>query len=146
MFSRFIERLTGSQAEPKKVENGSVVFAALLVRIARADGVFDHNERQSILQSLQGRYNLDEPQAQNLLAEGETLESSAQDTQHFTSRIKSDVPLDDRFEIMVCVWSTVLADGERAPEEDAAARLIAPLLGLDDVTSAKARQQAQREN
>lgn len=143
MFANLMDRLLGAQKPQAQGPDTPTVFAALLVRIAEADGVFDQNERRGILRNLSSRYDLSDEEAQTILAAAEELEATAQDTQHFTSRIKSAVPLEDRFEIMVCVWGIVLADGSRAPEEDAMARLIAPLLGLDDITSAKARQRAQ---
>ena len=38
------------------------------------------------------------------------------------------------------LWEVVLADGERAKEEDALLRLVSNLLGVTDQESARARQ------
>lgn len=146
MFKAFMDQFFGADVPDLKSDDGQKVLSALLVRVARADGVFDATERKTILSTLQTSFSLSPQEAEALLKAGEELEASAQDTQHFTSSIKASVPLDQRFDIMVSVWRTVLADGTRAPEEDALARLIAPLLGLDDMTSAKARQKVERES
>ncbi len=46
---------------------------------------------------------------------------------------------------MVALWSVALADGGRAAEEEQLLRLVANLLGLTDVDSAFARQEAQNQ-
>ena len=45
-----------------------------------------------------------------------------------------------RLAVIEALWKIALADGERDAEEDALIRLVASLLGITDVDSAKARQ------
>jgi uncharacterized tellurite resistance protein B-like protein len=50
------------------------------------------------------------------------------------------VSYDERLAVIEALWKIALADGERDAEEDALIRLVASLLGITDVDSAKARQ------
>ena len=72
----------------------------------------------------------------------EAMEAEAPDTVRFTRAIKDAVPYEDRRSVVQSLWTVVLADGERAQEEDALLRLVANLLGVSDVDSAMARQRA----
>jgi len=54
------------------------------------------------------------------------------------------VAYEDRRAVVEAAWSVVLADGQRADEEDALLRLVASLLGVSDMDSARARQKVAR--
>ena len=83
-------------------------------------------------------------EAAKLRTEAEAFEGLAPDTVRFTRAIKAATALEDRAELMVALWSVVVADGLRDAEEDRLMRLVANLLGLSDVESAQARQKAER--
>ena len=51
---------------------------------------------------------------------------------------------EDRLAVIEAAWSVVMADGQRAQEEDALLRLVTNLLGVSDVDSALARQKVTR--
>jgi uncharacterized tellurite resistance protein B-like protein len=46
---------------------------------------------------------------------------------------------------MTALWSVALADGQRDAMEDRLMRMVATLLGLNDVESAQARQRAEQQ-
>lgn len=145
MFADFIARLIDPQPEPLPDQDARLALSALLVRIARADGDYSPQEVQRIDAILQNRFNLGETAAKALRAQAEVLEAEAPDTVRFTKAIKGAVPYEDRRAVVGSLWSVVLADGERAQEEDALLRLTASLLGVNDRDSALARQQAAQE-
>jgi uncharacterized tellurite resistance protein B-like protein len=58
----------------------------------------------------------------------------------FTRAIKDAVAYEDRLAVIEALWTVVLADGQRAQEEDALLRLVSNLLGVSDRDSALARQ------
>lgn len=145
MFGKLFDTFLANPRDSFGSEDGPLVFAALLIRVARADGVFDAQEREVITQSLGTHYAMNADDVTALMARAAELEATAPDTVRFTRAIKETVPLEDRGAIMRTIWKTILADGTRDAEEDALARLVASLLGLDDVTSAQLRQQAQRD-
>ncbi len=120
-----------------------IALAALLVRIARADGDYAGVEIDHIRQILKKRYDLDAGGARDLLLVAENLERDAPDTVRFTRAIKDAVPHDDRVGIVEAAWSIVLADGQRSKEENALMRLIPNLLGINDTESNLARRRAE---
>ena len=141
MFNQLLRHL--SAPVPVAAPESRLALAALLVRLARADGDYAPTERDRIDRALSERFGLSPSAATALRSEGEALEAGAADTVRFTKVLKDAVPLDDRAELMQTLWSVVLADGVRAAEEDQAMRIVASLLGLTDRESGQARQRAE---
>ncbi len=133
-------------APPRLPEpDARLALAALLVRIAKTDGLYAAEEVERIERILMVRHGLGPFEAAKLRSEAEDLESQAPDTIRFTRALKAAVPLEDRTGLLTALWSVVLADGLRDAGEDQMMRLLANLLGLTDVESGLARQQAARE-
>ena len=144
MFREFLSRLTRPDPDPLTEDDARLALSALLVRIARSDNDYAQAERDRIDRVTATRYGLSPFEATALRGRAETLESEAPDTVRFTRAIKDAVPYEDRRAVVEAAWSVVLADGERAEEEDALLRLVANLLGVNDRDSALARQKAAR--
>jgi uncharacterized tellurite resistance protein B-like protein len=122
-----------------------LALAALLVRVARTDGLYSAEEVERIDRALGQRYGLDPFAAARLRSEAEDLEREAPDTVRFTRALKEATALEDRSELLTALWSVALADGLREAHEDRLMRLVANLLGLTDVESALARKEAEPE-
>lgn len=133
--------------EPSRLPDpdARLALAALLVRVARTDGLYAVEEVERIDRVLMHHHGLDPFGAARLRAEAEDLEQEAPDTVRFTRALKDAVPLDQRSDLMTALWTVALADGQREAHEDRMLRLVASLLGLTDVESALARQRAERE-
>ncbi|SPJ27521.1 TerB family tellurite resistance protein [Falsiruegeria mediterranea] len=144
MFRDFLTRLT--QPEPAQLpdEDARLALTALLVRIAKSDNDYAPEEMARIDRITAARYGMSPFEAAGLRSQAEGLESEAPDTVRFTRAIKDAVAYEDRRAVVEALWSVVLADGERAEEEDALLRLVANLLGVNDRDSALARQKAAR--
>ena len=142
MFRDFLSRLTRPDPDPLTDGDARLALTALLVRIARSDNDYAASERDRIDRVIAARYGLTPFEAPALRARAEELEAQAPDTVRFTRAIKDAVPYEDRRAVVEAAWSVVLADGERAQEEDALLRLVASLLGVNDRDSALARQRA----
>jgi uncharacterized tellurite resistance protein B-like protein len=125
--------------------DAQLALAALLVRVARSDGLYAAEEVERIDRVLAVRHGLDPFAAAKLRSEAEEVEREAPDTVRFTRALKDAVALEDRAELMTALWSVALADGLREAHEDRLMRLVANLLGLTDVDSALARKRAERE-
>jgi uncharacterized tellurite resistance protein B-like protein len=125
--------------------DAQLALAALLVRLARSDGLYAAEEVERIDRVLALRHGLDPFAAAKLRTDAEALEQEAPDTVRFTRALKDAVALEDRADLMTALWSVALADGLREAHEDRLMRLVANLLGLTDVDSALARQKAERE-
>lgn len=144
MFGDFLKRLTQPEPEPLAHTDARLALTALLVRVARSDNDYSGAEIARIDRITADRYGLSPFEATQLRGQAETLESEAPDTVRFTRAIKDAVPYEDRRSVVQSLWTVVLADGERAQEEDALLRLVANLLGVSDVDSAMARQHAEK--
>ncbi|MCU0802926.1 MAG: TerB family tellurite resistance protein [Rhodobacteraceae bacterium] len=144
MFEALLRRLMAPAPDRLQDPDMRLALAALLVRVARADGDYATLEKSTIDQTLATHFSLSPFAAAALRAEGEALETEAPDTVRFTRALKAAVSLEDRMGLMQALWQTALADGHRDAEEDRLLRLVANLLGLSDVESALARQKATR--
>lgn len=138
----FLDLLFGPAPARLPQPDESLALAALLVRVARADGHASVTETARIDRILALRYHLTPEAATALRREAETAEQLAPDTVRFTRALKEAVPLENRRSLLEALWKVALADGARDAEEDRLLRLVANLLGLSDVDSALARQAA----
>lgn len=145
MFDALLRRLTAPEPDPLTGDDARLAMAALLVRIARADGEYHRDEIARIDKLLTSRYNLGPFEVAKLRQEAEALEREAPDTVRFTRAIKDAVPYEDRAGVVESLWEIVLADGQRDHEEDALMRLVAPMLGINDRDSALARQRVENK-
>lgn len=144
MFDALLRRLLAPAPTALAAPEAHLALAALLVRVARADGTYDPTEALRIDRVLAAFYQMSSFAAAQLRAEAEQLETEAPDTVRFTRALKEAVPLDQRAALMEGLWSVALADGGRGDEEDQIIRLVANLLGLTDRDSALARQRVER--
>lgn len=145
MFADLLQRLFATAPTHLPDPDARLALAALMVRIARSDGLYAAEEVERIDRVLMQRHGLDAFAAARLRADAEDLETAAPDTVRFTKALKAAVPLQDRTGLVQALWSVALADGIRDAGEDQMLRLLANLLGLTDVQSGLARQQAAQE-
>ncbi|MFD2738987.1 TerB family tellurite resistance protein [Sulfitobacter aestuarii] len=143
MFADFLKRLTQPDPAPLADDDARLALTALLVRLARTDNDYSPAERNQIDRVIADRYALQPKAAATLRESGEALEAEAPDTVRFTRAIKDAIPYDQRLGVIEALWSVVLADGNRADEEDALLRLVSKLLGISDPDSAMARQRVE---
>jgi uncharacterized tellurite resistance protein B-like protein len=144
MFADFLKKLTAPEPAPLPDADARLALTALLVRVARSDGYYAAAEKAQIDAAMARRYGLSDTDMAALRADAEALEAEAPDTVRFTRAIKDAVAYEARLGVIEALWSVVLADGERAEEENALLRLVASLLGVEDRDSAMARQRVER--
>ncbi|MGL5008550.1 MAG: TerB family tellurite resistance protein [Paracoccaceae bacterium] len=142
MFENLLKRLLSPEPDRLPDPDAQLALAALLVRVARADGDYASLEITTIEQALATQFRLTAAAATTLRRDGEALEAEAPDTVRFTRALKTHIAIEDRIGLMQALWQTALADGNRNDDEDTLLRLVASLLGLTDVESALARQKA----
>ncbi|MCF6272782.1 MAG: TerB family tellurite resistance protein [Rhodobacteraceae bacterium] len=145
MFDSLFMRLRAEPApDPLEADDARLALAALLVRLARADQDYAETEKAKIDTILAQRYTLSKPAAATLREGAETVEETAGDTVHLTRLIKAAIPYIDRYDLVVDLWRLVLADGTRDHAENQFLRLVAKLVGVNDVNSGMARQEAAK--
>jgi uncharacterized tellurite resistance protein B-like protein len=143
MFEALLRRLSAPAPARLPEQEARLALAALLVRVGRADDRYIRIEADRIDRVLSQLHGLSPFAVATLRAEAERLEDSAPDTVRFTRALKEAVPIESRAGLVEAMWSVALADGIRDPEEERVIRLVASLLGLSDVESARARQRAE---
>lgn len=146
MFGDLFKRLTAPDPAPLHDHDARIALGALLVRLARADGSYDADEIAQIDAVLAARYGLDAQAAEALRTACEQAETEAPDTVRFTRAIKDAVPYEEREAVIEALWSVVMADGVRDQHEDAMLRMVAPLLGVSDQDSHKARRKVSSQS
>ena len=139
-----LRRLLAPAPERLPKPDAGLALAALLVRVAKTDGLYAAEEVERIDRVLARRHRFGPFEAARLRSEAETVEAAAPDTVRFTQALKAATALEDRAELMEALWSVAIVDGERDALEDRMMRMVATLLGLTDVESALARQRAER--
>lgn len=145
MFGAFLNKIAQPSPPALPEDEARLALMALLVRVARSDGDYAPEERERIDRIAIARYGLDAAGAAALRTRAEGLESEAPDTVRFTRAIKDTVAYEDRAGVIEALWQVVLADGVRDSGENALLRLVAGLLGISDVDSARARQKVERQ-
>jgi uncharacterized tellurite resistance protein B-like protein len=141
-----LRRLLAPEPAPLPEPDARLALAALLVRVARTDGLYSAEEVERIDRALALYHGLGPFEAAKLRTEAEDVEREAPDTVRFTRALKTAVAVEDRADLMTALWSVVIADGLRDAEEDRLMRMVTSLLGLTDVESAQARQRAERRD
>jgi uncharacterized tellurite resistance protein B-like protein len=142
MFERFLRGLLHPEPKPLDAYDTRLALSALMVRVARADDDYDHDEAVRIDRVLVQHFGLTLDEAAALRVQAEGVEAEAPDTVRFTRALKDTVALEDRAGLLTAMWAVALADGVRDADEEALLRLVANLLGLTDVESALARRKA----
>lgn len=145
MFGDLLRQLLAPAPDRLPDPDARLALAALLVRVARADGLYAAEEVEKIERILMARHGLGPFEAVQLRAQAEALEVQAPDTVRFTRALKAAVPVEERAGLLQALWSVALSDGDRNAEEDQQLRLLTNLLGLTDVDSALARAKALKE-
>ncbi|MCB6178866.1 TerB family tellurite resistance protein [Rhodobacter sp. Har01] len=144
MFESLLRGLMAPAPARLPEPDARLALAALLVRVAKTDGLYAAEEVERIDRILATRHGLGPFEAARLRSDAEQLESEAPDTVRFTRALKAATAHEDRAELMTALWSVAIADGLRDSEEDRLMRMVANLLGLTDVQNAQARQRAER--
>jgi uncharacterized tellurite resistance protein B-like protein len=145
MFGDLLRQLLAPAPSRLPEPDARLALAALLVRVARSDGLYAAEEVERIERILTQRHGLNPFEAARLRSDAETLEGEAPDTVRFTRALKAAVPLEERTALLQALWAVALADGSRDAGEDQQLRLLTNLLGLTDVESGLARARAAKE-
>ena len=127
---------------PETYEEGitsNSAIAAILVRAAKTDNEYTESEKKLIDHLLANNLNISQEDARLLRLQGQELEMEINDNVQLTRIIKQNIPYEDRHQLIEQLWSIVLDDDNRTPEENKLMRVLTHLLGISDVNSAKAR-------
>ncbi len=137
MWNKLKEIFT-AEKEVEDITSDNAI-ATILVRAAKTDNEYTESEQTLIDNLLSNQLNITLEEAQILRIKGEGLEAEINDNVQLTRIIKQDIPYEEREMLIEQLWSVVLDDDYRTPEENKFMRVLTHLFGISDVNSAKAR-------
>jgi uncharacterized tellurite resistance protein B-like protein len=124
-----ISRLFRDNDAPVPAHEPRLAVAALLVHLAAVDGTATQPEKDAVRATLMDYYALDEDEVESLVAEATRRDSEAVDFYRFTSAI-TQLPEEERIEIIRMMWQVVFADDKNHELEDNMVWRIAELIGV----------------
>ena len=133
-----LKKIFTAEKEVEDITSDNAI-ATILVRAAKTDNEYTESEQTLIDNLLSNQLNITLEEAQILRIKGEVLEAEINDNVQLTRIIKQDIPYEEREMLIEQLWSVVLDDDYRTPEENKFMRVLTHLFGISDVNSAKAR-------
>jgi len=124
-----ISRLFRDKETPQFHHEPRLAVAALLVHLAAVDGSTSEAERDAVHHALMDYYDLNEDEVETLVTEATRRDSEAVDFYRFTSTI-TQLPEEERIEIIRMMWQVVFADNQNHELEDNMVWRIAELIGV----------------
>lgn len=131
---------TAPEAGARELEAAT---ALLLVEAASLDGDFDGEEETAIRALLTEEFNLEDGEADALIAEAKERADHSVEFYGMTRTIKDRMAPEDRVRILEMVWAVAYADGSLHDFEASLARRVAGLLHVSDRDSGEARKRAR---
>ena len=129
MMFEAISRLFVQKETPDLRNDPRLAVAALLVHLAAVDGAAKPEEQDAVRHALMDYYALDEAEVDKLMSEATRRDSEAVDFYRFTSAI-TNLPEEERIEIIRMMWLVVFADDKNHELEDNMVWRIAELIGV----------------
>jgi len=123
-----------------------VATCALFVELAKADGEFSTEERQSIIGILKDKHGLSKDDADALLEEASVAIDKSVDLWHFTNEINQNFMIEEKQHIVQLLWTIVYADGHLDAHEEYLTRKLTKLLRLDHSDFIAAKIKAKQAN
>ena len=133
-----LKKIFTAEKEVEDITSDNAI-ATILVSAAKTDNEYTESEQTLIDNLLSNQLNITLEEAQILRIKGEGLEAEINDNVQLTRIIKQDIPYEEREMLIEQLWSVVLDDDYRTPEENKFMRVLTHLFGISDVNSAKAR-------
>ena len=131
----FLDKLTawlGTDAPRASRPDAKAAVAELLVTASLIDGSLDADEILVRDQLLKDKFDLDDADLANLLADAEQANENAVDFYRFTSTIKDAYDREQRETVVEMMCEIILADGKIDEHEMNMGWRIAGLLGFDN--------------
>ena len=133
-----LKKIFTAEKEVEDITSDNAI-ATILVRAAKTDNEYTESEQTLIDNLLSNQLDITLEEARILRIKGEDLEAEINDNVQLTRIIKQDIPYEEREMLIEQLWSVVLDDDNRTPEENKFMRVLTHLFGISDVNSAKAR-------
>ena len=127
------------------VDDTHLAATALLVHVARVDGILAASESERLSRLVQGHYADGPDAARALIERAAAMDSETRDVASLVEMIPHDADRVEREALLTMAWSVAAADGRVDEFEEALVERLGRLLGFDDRAIATARRIGQRQ-
>jgi uncharacterized tellurite resistance protein B-like protein len=125
------------------VDDTHLAATALLVHVARVDGILAPSESERLSRLVQGHYADGPDAARALIDRAAAIDSETRDVVSLVEMIPHEADRTERQELLAMAWSVAAADGHVDEFEEALVERLGRLLGFDDGAIAAARRSGQ---
>ncbi|MGH1569633.1 TerB family tellurite resistance protein [Methylobacterium sp. P31] len=126
------------------VDDTHLAATALLVHVARVDGILAPSESERLSRLVQGHYADGPDAARALIERAAAMDSEVRDVASLVEMLPHEVDRAERQDLLAMAWSVAAADGNVDEFEEALVERLGRLLGLDDGAIAAARRSGQQ--
>ncbi|PRY81635.1 tellurite resistance TerB family protein [Marivita geojedonensis] len=142
MFERILALFDKSTpSTPLPPADAKFALGALMVRTAMADKAYLFQEVEEIDRVLAKMYGLKPLEAAKMRAQCEKLEHELPRTEDLAAILTDNISEEKREAAVAALWDVVYADGNRHAKEDLLVGEIAGLLGVDEATCERIRDE-----
>lgn len=127
------------------VDDTHLAATALLVHVARVDGILAASESERLSRLVQGHYADGPEAARALIARAAAMDSETRDVASLVEMIPHEANKTEREELLTMAWSVAAADGRVDEFEEALVERLGRLLGFDEGAIASARRTGQQQ-
>lgn len=136
------EALGVGATEP--VDDTHLAATALLVHVARVDGILAPAESERLSRLVQGHYAEGPDAARALIARATAVDAETRDLASLVEMIPHEANKAERQDLLTMAWSVAAADGTVDEFEEALVERLGRLLGFDETAIAASRRTGQR--
>lgn len=129
--------------KPSRERLLQVATATLLLEVVRADFEVQQSEMDKLQALLASRFQLDDKELDQILAEAEQEADHLVSLQHITRQLNEQFSEQEKVRVIEMMWEIVFADGNLDHYEEHLIRQVAELLYLPHSTFIQARHKAE---
>ncbi|GJE39445.1 tellurite resistance TerB family protein [Methylobacterium persicinum] len=130
----------GPDGRGAAADDTHLAATALLVHVARVDGILAPSESERLARLVEGRYADGPAAAHALIARATAVDTEIRDVASLVEMIPHEANGSEREALLAMAWSVAAADGVVDEFEEALVERLGRLLGFDEAAVAAARR------
>ncbi len=132
----------GVRTPAAPVDDTHLAATALLVHVARVDGILAPAETERLARLVLGRYADSPEAARALIARASAFDAETRDVASLVEMLPHEADDAERGRLLAMAWSVAGADGSVDEFEEALVWRLGRLLGFDEAAIGRARSEA----
>jgi uncharacterized tellurite resistance protein B-like protein len=130
----------GASGDRDRVDDTHLAATALLVHVARVDGILAASESERLARLVEGHYADGPVAARALIARATAVDLETRDVAGLVEMLPHEANTSEREALLARAWSVAAADGVVDEFEEALVERLGRLLGFDEAAIAAARR------